>query len=78
MSIVPHRPANGEPGVPVSPYHVANRSLGSGFEESQSGRSFDLVGAIMRRKFIIILACILGGVIGYLNFVKEEPAYTSW
>ena len=78
MSIVPQRPVNGEPGGPVSPYHVANRSLGAGFEESQNGRSFDFVGAIMRRKFIIILSCILGGIIGYLNFLKEEPAYTSW
>jgi len=78
MSIAPLRPGNGESGGPVSPYHIANRSLGSGFEESQGGRSFDFVGAIMRRKFIIILACILGAVIGYLNYLKEEPAYTSW
>ena len=51
--------------------------FGGGVEAPTNNGGLDLLGAILRRKFIIILACLLGGMIGYLNYAKETPQYSS-
>ena len=46
-------------------------------ETDDSTPSFDFVGAILRRKFLVIIFAILGVTGGYFYFNSETPVYTS-
>ncbi|HMO15727.1 MAG TPA: polysaccharide biosynthesis tyrosine autokinase [Pirellulaceae bacterium] len=37
----------------------------------------DVMGAIVRRKFVVILAAVIGAVIGYLHYSSTPPTYQS-
>ena len=44
---------------------------------NQANQSLDLYGALMRRKFLVILLAIVGCVLGYLYFLKAPVVYGS-
>ena len=78
MSTTPSNPNSSPSFGPLAQQPAGNRPLAGGFEGQSSPGGLDLVGAVLRRKYIIILACIVGAVIGYLGYSKEVPQYSSW
>ena len=76
MALIP--PANSL-SVPATP--IAN-NLPSQFEHPNSqpkkaDNGLDLWGAIQRRKFLVLLLAIVGGVIGYLQYTNTPKTYAS-
>ncbi|MEM7453546.1 MAG: polysaccharide biosynthesis tyrosine autokinase [Planctomycetota bacterium] len=52
------------------------QSAGLPTEENPAG-NFDIVGAVFRRKFVILLIAIIGAGLGYLNYTKQPEKYSS-
>lgn len=73
MSIIPRN------GVSVRPPGSSPLELDhyQPFEMGESTKSFDFVGAILRRKFLVILFALIGLGAGYLYFNTEQPIFTS-
>ena len=44
---------------------------------NNSNQNLDLYGALIRRKFLVILLAIVGGLLGYLFYLKAPVVYTS-
>ena len=79
MSIAPLNPQSNPPPNGVRPQ--APMSFGGGYPASGlnngSNQNLDLYGALMRRKFLIILLAIVGAVLGYFYFLKAPVVYQS-
>ena len=80
MSIVPT--GNGSPQQPHPPNQisVSTGTLGQLSESAnrQNGPSFDVLGALLRRKFVILLLAVLGTLFGWLHHAKQPDVYSSW
>ena len=46
-------------------------------ETAASGRGVDLVGMLLRQKWLIVLAAVIGAGLGYLYFTQQNPVYES-
>ena len=62
-------PLNGSVGMTLG------GNTGSPGPVAQKG--VDLWGALLRRKYIVLLICAIGAALGYLNFVKTPKSYRS-
>ena len=78
MSIVPT--GNGSPQLPPNRISVSTGNLGQLSENnnSQNTASFDILGALLRRKFVILLLAILGALFGWLHHAKQPDVFSSW
>ena len=45
--------------------------------QNNSQQSLDLYGALMRRKFLVVLLAIVGALLGYLFYLKAPVVYSS-
>ena len=79
MSIVPT--GGGAPQPPNSNrLSVPGGSLGQLGDVASSNQqpSFDILGALLRRKFVILVLAVLGALLGWLNHAKQPDVYSSW
>jgi len=64
-----------QPGMPMG--HNQSMGMAGGGPNGQAGAAVDLVGPILRRKFLIALLMIVGGVIAFLAYLNATPIYES-
>ena len=47
------------------------------FVHSSNAQNVDIIGPLLRRKYVVVLFAIIGTGIGYLAFQQAEPLYQS-
>lgn len=73
MSLVPSSPPINPTGQPQDLAH-AHPPVGTGMPAAPT---LDLWGALARRKFIVFLACLVAGGLGYLDYKRQPQKFAS-
>jgi capsular exopolysaccharide synthesis family protein len=78
MSIITNPNSDSPPGYGYGPPTNENNGYGYGEQPPEiSQPSIDFWGAIVRRKFVVILLSIIGAGVAYLAYTQAEPRYES-
>lgn len=70
----PNAATNGNPGMSLG---AMPPGAGIGSVNQIQHKGLDIWGPLQRRKGIIILLCLIGGTLGYLNFTRTPKTYQS-
>ncbi|MEM7785912.1 MAG: hypothetical protein AAF623_21365, partial [Planctomycetota bacterium] len=78
MSLLPPSPSspNPRPTAPAKPAYDVG-AAGSMQAANNNNAGFDLLGPLQRRKYLVVLFCLIGAGLGYLQFIKTPKTYSS-
>ena len=77
MSIAPINPQSNGVGIPPAPATSLGGRYPAPLQNNNLNQNLDLYGALMRRKFLVILLAIVGALLGYLFYLKAPVVYSS-